>query len=215
MERMRMGWLALVVVGLGVKVAYAQPPTAEDVRAALAAQHGEPDVREVVDAVLRHASADPAAVEGAMERARLSGLLPTVRVGLRQGTGYDVLTRQTDTTGTSSLTGSQDLSFIGQLTFRLDRLLYAADERALLRERRASAERRVALIAEIVRLYYERRRLLVEDELGAAPDLAREARIAEIEALFEVMSDGEIHLPPRHAREEADLDDEEDEDVEL
>jgi hypothetical protein len=118
-----------------------------------------------------------------------------VRAGLRQGTGYDFLTRQTDSSGTSSLTGSQDLAFIGQLTFRLDRLLYAADERTLLRESRAAAERRLELISEVVRLYFERRRILVEIALTGETDVEHEARIAEIDALFEVLSGGEIHMP--------------------
>lgn len=191
--------LLLVALLLAPSAAHAQGPSAEDVRAALAAQHGEPDVHEVVAAIVRHAGIDPARADGAMERARLSGLLPMVRAGLRQGTGYDFLTRQTDTSGTSSLTGSQDLAFIGQLTFRLDRLLYAADERSLLRESRAASERRLELISEIVRLYFERRRLLVEIDLTGETDVEREARIAEIDALFEVLSGGEIHMPTHPA----------------
>jgi outer membrane protein TolC len=183
--------LVLLVAARG----HAQDASAEDVRAALASQHGEPDVREVVQAVVRHSGIDPARADGAMERARLSGLLPMVRAGLRQGTGYDFLTRQSDTSGTSSLTGSQDLAFIGQLTFRLDRLLYAADERSLLRESRAAAERRLELISEVVRLYFERRRMLVEIALTGETDVEREARIAEIDALFAVLSDGEIVMP--------------------
>lgn len=175
--------------------ASAQDASPADVRAAIAAQRGEPDVEDVVAAVLRHAEIDPARAAGAMERARLAGLLPTVRAGLRQGTGYDFLSRQSDTTGTTSLTGSQDLAFIGQLTFRLDRLLYAPDERSLLRESRAAAERRLELIAEVVRLYYERRRLLVEIDLTGETDVEREARIAEIDALFGVLSGGEIVMP--------------------
>ena len=61
----------------------------------------------MVTAVLRHSGVDPGRADAAMERSRLSGLLPMVRAGLRQGTGYDFLTRQTDTSGTSSLTASQ------------------------------------------------------------------------------------------------------------
>jgi hypothetical protein len=200
MEDAMRATMIVMVVALSAAHARAQDaPSAEDVRAALGAQRGEPDVRDVVAAVLRHSGVDPARADGAMERARLSGLLPMVRAGLRQGTGYDFLTRQTDTSGTSSLTGSQDLAFIGQLTFRLDRLLYAADERSLLRESRAAAERRLELVAEIVRLYFERRRMLVEIALSGETDVEHEARIAEIDALFEVMSGGEIVMPTHAA----------------
>lgn len=184
------------MIVLSALPASAQDASPDDVRAAIRAQRGEPAVRDVVAAVLRHAQIDPGRADAAMERARLSGLLPMVRAGLRQGTGYDVLTRQTDTSGgTSSLTGSQDLAFIGQLTFRLDRLLYAADERTLLRESRAAAERRLELISEIVRLYFERRRLLVEIAITEETDILRESRIAEIDALFEVLSGGDVVMP--------------------
>lgn len=194
MKKLACTCIVLLALSLAAP-ALAQTPSARDVHAALAEQHGEPDVHDVVAAVLRHAQIDPARADAAMERARLSGLLPMVRAGLRQGTGYDFLTRQSDTSGTSSITSAQDLAFIGQLTFRLDRLLYAADERTLLRESRAAAERRLELVAEVVRLYYERRRLLVETALTGETDVEREARIAEIAALLEVLSGGEIVMP--------------------
>lgn len=187
--------IAMLVLLLAATSVAAQDISAREVHAALAHQRGEPDVQEVVSAVLRHSQIDPARADAAMERARLSGLLPMVRAGLRQGTGYDFLTRQSDTTGTSSVTSAQDLAFIGQLTFRLDRLLYAADERTLLRESRAAAERRLELMAEVVRLYFERRRLLVEIALTGETDIEHEARIAEIDALFGVLSGGEIVMP--------------------
>jgi len=190
----------LVLVVLLMTARAEAQPTAEDVRRAIAAQHGEPDVHDVVAAVLSHSGIDPARADAAMERARLSGLLPMVRAGLRQGTGYDFLERQTDATGTTSLTGVQDLAFIGQLTFRLDRLLYTSDERMLLRESRTAAEQRLSIVSETVRLYFERRRLLVEIQLTGETDLEREARIAEIDALFEVMSGGEIVMPTRARR---------------
>lgn len=192
--------LLVIILSLVARVAVAQDATAEEVRAALAAQPGEPDVHEVVAAVLRHSGIDPSRADGAMERARLSGLLPMVRAGFREGTGYDFLTRQTDITGTSSLTGIQQLAFIGQVTFRLDRLLYAGDERALLRESRTAAQQRLEIISETVRLYFERRRLLAEIALTGQTDLDREARIAEIDALFQVMSGGEIVMPTHPIR---------------
>jgi hypothetical protein len=193
-----LGCLVLACAGV---TSTARAQDAVDVRAALEHRDGEPDVAAVVDAVLRHAQIDPSRADDAMNRARLSGLLPMLRVGLRQGTGYDFLTRQTDTTGTASITSTQGLTLLGLVTFRLDRLLYAGDERSLLREGRAAAERRLELVAEIVRLYYERRRLMVESALTGETNVEQEARIAEIEALFEVLSGGEIRLSERPAPE--------------
>lgn len=185
--------LAIFVLALAPGVVLAQSPA--EIRAALEQREGEPDVREVVAAVLAHSEIDPARARDAMERARLSGLLPVTGLSLRQGQGYDLLARQTDTTGTSSVTSGQDLAFVAQLTFRLDRLVYAGDERALLREGREVAERRMELMAEIVRLYYERRRLVAERELTGEIVLERETRIAEIAALFQVLTDGAIVFP--------------------
>ncbi len=185
--------LVFLVLALAPSAVAAQSPA--EIRAAIRPHDGEPDVRAVVTAVLAHSEVDPGRVRDAMERARLSGLLPVTGLSLRQGQGYDLLARQTDTTGTSSVTSGQDLAFVAQLTFRLDRLVYASDERTLLREQRAVAERRMELMAEIVRLYCERRRLLAERELTGEIVLEREARIAEIGALFEVLTEGEIVLP--------------------
>ena len=185
--------LALVVLTLTPAALCAQTPA--DVRAALAPREGEPEIREVVSAVLAHSEIDPARARDAMERARLSGLLPVTSLSLRQGQGYDLLARQTDTTGTSSVTSGQDLAFVAALTFRFDRLVYAGDERALLREGREVAERRMELMAEVVRLYFERRRLIAERELTGEIVLEREARIAEIGALFSVLTAGAIVMP--------------------
>ena len=184
--------LALALVLLSPLFAEAQSPA--EIRAALEPREGEPDVREVVAAVLAHAEIDPGRARDAIERARLSGLLPVTALGLRQGQVYDLLARQTDTTGTSSVSSGQNLSFIAQLTFRFDRLVYASDERALLREGRAAAERRLELISEVVRLYFERRRLIAERELSGEIVLEREARLAEIGALFEVLTAGSVLL---------------------
>lgn len=182
--------VALLLLALSPGALRAQSPA--DIRAALEPRVGEPSVREVVMAVLAHSQIDPGRARDAMERARLSGLLPVTSLSLRQGQGYDLLARQTDTTGTSSVTSGQDLAFVAQLTFRFDRLVYAGDERALLHEGREVAERRLELMAEVVRLYFERRRLLAERELTGEIALDREARIFEIAALFEVLTDGEI-----------------------
>jgi hypothetical protein len=171
----------------------AQSP--EDVRAALEPHEDEPEVSEVVTAVLAHSEIDPARARDAIERARLSGLLPVTGLTLRQGQGYDLLARQTDTTGTTSVTSGQDLAFVASLSFRFDRLVYAGDERALLREGRTAAERRMELIGEIVRLYFERRRLVAERALSGELVVEREARIAEIAALFQVLSGGSIVMP--------------------
>jgi hypothetical protein len=79
---------------------------------------------------------------------------------------------------------------VGTLVFRFDRLVFASEEPALLRERRSLEEARTTLVAQIVALYYERRRLLVERTLVGVPDLEAELRILEIEALLDALTGG-------------------------
>ena len=59
----------------------------------------------------------------------------------------------------------------------------------------------IALVAQIVALYFERRRLLVERELTGAPDLVAELRILEIEALLDALTEGRFGQALRGAAE--------------
>jgi hypothetical protein len=172
-------------------------PTLESIETAVEAWAFEPTVDEVVGWAAEEGLFDPDRADDAVERARLSALLPQVRVGVRRGLGWDALFRQSTTTDTSSLASGEDLSIVGTLVFRLDRLVFASEEPALLRERRSLEEARTTLVAQLVALYYERRRLLVERTLTGTPDLAAELRILEIEALLDALTGGRFGLALR------------------
>lgn len=163
---------------------------AEALEAALALHAFEPSVDEVVTWASEAELFDPHRADEAMERARLSALLPQVRVGVRRGLGWDALARQSTTTDSSSLSSGEDLSVVGTLVFRFDRLVFASEEPALLRERRSLEEARTTLVAQVVSLYFERRRLMVERTLTGVPDLEAELRILEIEALLDALTGG-------------------------
>lgn len=203
-RRAAAGWqpssvaLAVAVAGLVATPASAQAIeapvveeaalTAEALDLALATFADEPSIDEVLSWAREAGLFDPRVADAAMERARLSALLPQVRVGVRRGLGWDALARHSTTTDSSSLAAGEDLSVVGTLVFRLDRLVFASEETSLLRERRALEEARTTLVAQIVALYFERRRLLVERELAGAPDLLAELRILEIEALIDAVT---------------------------
>jgi len=178
--------------------AHAQPfdddvpaPPADSARdAALAAYAHEPSVERVVAAALRAAELSPARAREAARRARLSGWLPTARAGIRRGTGRDLALQTTDLLDRTNLSTDDSLSVDAALIFRLDRLVFAREEVPLLREERALAEERDALVRDVVHLYFERRRLQLERDLLGRRAPAETVRIAELTALLDALTHG-------------------------
>ncbi|MCS6857677.1 MAG: hypothetical protein NZM37_08195 [Sandaracinaceae bacterium] len=129
---------------------------------------------------------DPGRAREARERARWSGLLPILRADLRRGSGWDLRSRQ-GSLESVALTSDESWSLAGSLTFRLDRLLYASEESSLLIEERRLEEERLQWLNEIVRLYFEWKRLAESALNGSEEDTEQ---IAEIQALLDVMTGG-------------------------
>lgn len=150
----------------------------------------EPSVEDVLAHAMRSASFDPARARDARDRARLSGLLPLVRADIRRGSGWDLRTQQGSALDGAVLASDDSWSVVGSVTLRLDRLLFAHEESSLLSEERRLEEARMRLVAEIVRLYHERRRLQLERDRRGQTDLPTEARIAELGAMLDVLSGG-------------------------
>lgn len=184
----------LIAVVLLPRVALAQGPalTEERIEAALYRYRDEPSVERVVQAALATHTADPARARDAIDRARLSGLLPTVRAAVRRGQAVDLrgLTNTGDI-GTNVSTGD-DLTVQGTLVLNLDRLVFASAEPRLLRELRALEEARAELVRAVVALYFERRRLQLERDLLGQNDLPHVLRILETEALLDGFTAGEF-----------------------
>jgi hypothetical protein len=164
----------------------------EDPRAALEAAASryatEPPVEVVVEAAVARLRTD--AVEDALRRARLAGLLPTLTGALRRGQAIDLSALTTADGERRNLSTDDDLVLEARAVFSLDRLLFAAQEPSLLRERRALEQRREQLIAWVVGLYFERRRLQLERDVFGRWDATRAARVLEIEALLDLLSGG-------------------------
>ncbi len=185
--------IALVFAGSQLRDASAQeapPVSRERIERALARYAHEPRVEQLVAAALALERLDPGRARDAADRARLSGLLPQARASVQRGTALDLSERQTGTTGGTILSTDDELVFGGSLLFRLDRLLFAAEESSLLRERRELETRRLELVTQLVTLYYERRRLQLERDLGGRTDIELELGIARAEALLDVFTDG-------------------------
>jgi hypothetical protein len=164
------------------------PPDA----ARLATRPGEPDIEAVLERVLASGALDPARAADARERARWSGLLPILRADVRRGSGWDLRTQQSGASDTAILASDDSWSVIGSATLRLDRLVFAREETSLLAEERRLEEARLRLVSEVVRLYFERRRLQAERDARGETDLATEARIAELGAVLDALTGGAL-----------------------
>jgi hypothetical protein len=128
----------------------------------------------------------PERIRELARRARLTGLVPQLRVSVERGLQQD-LTSTKNTTDKTAL--GDDFSLSAGLTFDLDRLVFAPDEVRLLSIERWLAGDQRKLVQEVVKLYYQRRRLLRERALTAAADSELDDSIAELDALL----DGATH----------------------
>jgi hypothetical protein len=161
-----------------------------DLRAALAHYARiEPSVDEVVRVALRESATDVSEVRSVGTRARLSALLPSLRVAAQRGTGWD-LSERLDESGLVQLGTDDSLMLRGEAVFSLDRLVFAREEVPLLREERSVRAARQDLVRAVVGVYYERRRLMLERDLLGAADIEHAIRIEEATALLNVFTGG-------------------------
>lgn len=152
----------------------------------------EPTVDSVVEAAVQRASLDPDRARTLASRARMSGWVPTARVGMRRGIGQDLYAYQGAEIDRTNYSTANQLAFEALLFFRLDRLMFAREETLLLREERALVAQRNEITRMVIHLYFERRRLQLErDEMGHA-DLDHAMRIAEATALLDAFTNGEF-----------------------
>ena len=154
----------------------------------LARYANEPSAAQVVAAALHAQQRDPARFAQLASRARLRGLLPHLDLGVRRGRGIDL--RSTTTGELGSGTTADDLTLFATLRFDLGQLLMANAELSIAREERYARAAQNQLVRQVVRLYFIRRRLLLERDWRGRSDLSHELRIAEAEALLDIFTDG-------------------------
>ena len=200
-------WLAaLFLVALGAaRPAHAQERTWSELAAAAQRRYArEPALPRVVDAALAASAVDPERARELSHAARVSGWLPDVRVGARRGLARDLSLWQTGDTGRTTVGSDEELGVEASVTFRLDRVVFARESVALLREERVLRLARAEVVRTIVHLYFERRRLQIERDFLGANDLDHAMRIAEIEGLLDGFTGGAfgrmMGTPPRARR---------------
>jgi hypothetical protein len=160
--------------------------SADQLRAALQRYEREPSVERVVEAARAGAPAGRAAALAS--RARTAGWVPTVALRARRGQGVDLSHALAD--DELDLSTDDELTLEAALTFDLDRVVFRSEEVALARQTQSEADARAARVRSAIALYFERRRLQLERDLANSADPRRMLRIAEIEALLDLLTDG-------------------------
>jgi hypothetical protein len=150
----------------------------------------EPSVRAVQEAAARWVGADPARLESWRSRVRKAPWLPQIRTRVVRGFEDDLLTNASGQTRVVD----DDLTVEVRLQWDLDRLVFDRAELQVSRESALLAELRQDVVAEATRLYFQRRRLQVDQILDPLPvgraRVERELRLAELTALLDGLTGG-------------------------
>ena len=165
-------------------------PSAE-VRRVLDQFRSEPGVRAVQKKAVGYAAAHP--TEG---RARKAHWLPVLRLSVGRDQKNDI--NQTTTSGTGdprATTGTDEhLEMDVRLRWELSKLVYAPTEVQLRRETVAASRQRDTLVAEVTKLYFERRRaqvrLLMDEHLDVEARIKQELKVAELTAYLDGLTGG-------------------------
>lgn len=163
----------------------------------------EPSVEELCRAAVAMAMAEPERARSFLSRARLAGWLPEMRFRIfRRFARTEGLTLD-DTAATTPVDVSavDDVRYEWRATWDLSRMVFNPDELQAHAEALRMADVRRDIQSLVVRLYFERRRLIVSagaeadgsptssgGAATAAADARRRLRIAEVEAHLEALA---------------------------
>ncbi len=165
------------------------PTSAARLRAALARYRREPSVAAVVRVARASMAVSPTTTMAS--RARTAGWVPTLGLSARRGQGVDLSSPSQSAAGDPlRLSTDDELSLTASLRFELDRLVFRHEEIPIVREARAERAAHGAQIREVVRVYFLRRRLQLERDLGVGDATEQALGIAEAEALLDVFTNG-------------------------
>ena len=157
----------------------------------------EPSVREVQNAAVEYAKANPERIDSWQARARANAVLPQFRTQFDYDANQDLRTRTNlDATDARVITEDDDRSYEFQVRAQwdLDRLVFEPQELAVARESVRLANLRDRVLDEVTRRYFERRRLQVDLELSPPTDLndriRKELRLQELSADIDALTGG-------------------------
>lgn len=162
----------------------------------------EPSVSDVLRmARLAAASLGPERLRALARRARLAGLMPVVRLSAERGFDQDLTSATTTAAESTKAAIRDDLSVGATLTFELDRLVFAPEEVRLLSVERWLVSDRRKLLHEVVRLYFQRKRLLREQAAARVADPELVDSLREVEALLDALTAGAFSAALSRGRE--------------
>jgi hypothetical protein len=171
---------------------------------------GEPEVLAVQRAALRYLDLHPSRVHAMRRRLNHAGWLPTLRITGNHG-GRRVYRQDWDEAFTGgdyrflydrALDRTRDFSAQLQLTWDLGDVVYAPRSVELSRESRELTKLRDQILAQVVQLYFARRRVLLDLAAHAAPEGLEAERLRlradELAAGLDAWTGGwwSQHVPP-------------------
>jgi hypothetical protein len=165
------------------------PIAAHTLEVLLRKYEAEPKVEDIVAACLKAARHAPAKFAAMASRARLRALLPHLDLGARRGQGIDLRWTPSEDLEANRTT-ADDITLFATLRFDLDRLMFSGDEVSIARESRNEKHAEHQLVRAVVRVYFLRRRLMLERDLLGSSSIAQQLRISEAEALLDAFTGG-------------------------
>jgi hypothetical protein len=162
---------------------------------ALASLSHEPTLEELQSAALRLADADVSATSRWKRAARLQAVLPTLKLSADYGAGRDeTLDRYQEKPDRWGADTDRGYDFQVSAQWKLDELIFNADELKVYDALADRAARREGLLTLLVGYYFERRRLQLVALLEPPPNLMERLeirmRIAEVTASIDALTGG-------------------------
>lgn len=180
--------------------------TFEDPSQVLAEFAHEPDVRQVQLWASDYAKINPATVERWLRAARSFAALPQFRVQYKYRTGYDDGFDYVSADGSPDTPNEQVVALLDdtnedadhyitvQATWDLDQLIMSSEQIRVINEAQDVAKLREKVLGEATRLYFERRRVQVDQLISPKSDIAgqvkEQLRLAELTANLDALTGG-------------------------
>lgn len=156
----------------------------------------EPSVAELQAEAMRHAGLVSGKAASWQRRARAAALIPdlSVRASLSGSGSLPANGSDPETAGAAGSDARRSWYLSASANWSLERLVSPREEISLARDSQSLATRREALLSEVARVYFQRRRLQVELQLrppaDAAARLLAGLRIDELGAILDALTGG-------------------------
>ncbi len=162
----------------------------------------EPDIRAVQAMAMRYSKSNPELMEKWLASSKRAYALPKVNLQyekqLDEGTRYDYVAGADGTTEaqTDYVQIGNDDKVVVKLEWRLDKLVMSSEQIRVINETGKANKMREKVLDEVTRLYFDRRRLQVDNLLNPPSSLSdqieMELRLQEMTANLDALTGGEF-----------------------